>query len=34
MPTMEAAVAAWIEWPKVPQGWTRHMTKHGNEYPE
>lgn len=33
MPSFEAAVVAWIEWPKVPEGWTRHMTKNGNEYP-
>ena len=33
MPSYEAAVVAWVNWPEVPEGWTRHMLPGGNEYP-
>lgn len=33
MPSVAAAVAAFHNWPAVPEGWERHMTKAGDEYP-
>jgi hypothetical protein len=34
MPSLEAAVAAWIMWPEEPVGWKRHIVKgRPNEYP-
>jgi len=35
MPDLLAAVAAFLSWPDVPDGWTRHRTPDGvYEYPE
>lgn len=34
MPNTTVALVSYILWPEPPQGWTRHMTKAGNFYPD
>ena len=33
MPSLHAAVAAYLQWPAIPDGWERHMLPTGDEYP-